>query len=470
MNPFHLSHGHLVTAIVLLGFLKMFCFTGLVNLGRSVNTLSGWQGVTSGGTASINLPVNQRYHGINIQCQGIFYTAPTLTLIGAGTVNATFTFTIGAAGSPTPGSITAIVAGGTNTGMTNGTYTSTLTGGKQAIISDFTGFGATCTVTIAGGIITGIVVNNGGTACALDPRIVLNGSFYQVVNGQVVRNASVTSIIATLNHSGYIPQYGSLPLIYTDPSRNFLRDAEMNSWDLTGQESFQIQGTINAAVGSPALFGVYEFDKFQNQRTVTAQNQAYILDANGKPYPIGSKVPFLAPIGQKQLTQTLTTGPTDITTLLTTYPFTRIYVVGATPGNIYGLDILMDGAIILQTTTKDLYELNSRYNFQTGSVLTAPNTSGKGFGGVTSGTPAPTWAAIATPTTTPNGVLGANSGTATAGAAVQSYPWDVVAIFDIDGRPWKALRGKNLIVRPYSNINQNCTVMVETLPGAFLGS
>ena len=448
----------------MLALLPCFGVSGLINLGRSYNVLSGWQSVAPGSTTTINLPVNQRYHGINIQTGGIIYTAPTLTLTGAGSVNATFTFTIGAAGSTTPGSITAIAFGGTNTGMTNGTYTSTLTGGKQAVISDTTGFGATCTVTIAGGSVTGIVVNNGGTACPVDPRILFNTQFYQIVNGQVVRNATATSIIAALNNSGYVPQYGSLPLVYTDPSRNFLKDNDSNSWDMTGQESFQIQGTLNAAVGSPYLVGVYEFDKRQNMRTVTAANQKYILQPNGSPYAVGTQVPFLSPIGQKQTTQTLVVGPTDITTILPTYPITRIYVAGATPGNIYGLDVILDGAIRCQAKAKDLYEMNSRYGFQTGSPLTSPNALGYGFGGLTSGTPAPTWANIATPTTTPNGILGTNSGTAT-----QAYPWDAVFIADIDGRYWKALRGAQLIIRPYSNINQNCTVLIETLPGAYLG-
>ena len=143
--------------VTVLAVLAIFASAGLTNLGRSVNVLSGFQGVTPGGTASINLPVNQRYFRNVLQCYGIYYSAPTLTLTGAGAVNATFTFTIGAAGSATPGSITAIAYGGTNSGMTNGTYTSTLTGGKQAVISDITGFGATCTVTIAGGSVTGIV-------------------------------------------------------------------------------------------------------------------------------------------------------------------------------------------------------------------------------------------------------------------------------------------------------------------------
>ena len=434
-------------------------------MGRSVNVLSGFQGVTPGGTASINLPVNQRYFRNVLQCYGIYYSAPTLTLTGAGSVNATFTFTIGAAGSATPGSITAIAYGGTNSGMTNGTYTSTLTGGKQAVISDITGFGATCTVTIAGGSVTGIVVNNGGTQCPIDPRILLT-SCKQIVNGQVVRDASPTSVIGAINHSGYVPQYGSFPLLYADPQRNWLRDAEMNSWDMNGQGSFQLQFGISAAVGSPALGGVMEFDPRQNTRTINANNQKYILQANGQTYPIGTKVPYLSPIAQHQTTVTITSGRFDITTIIPTYPISRIYLAGATPGNIYGLDIVADGAIRLQTTLKDLAELNSEYGFETSSPVYAPNSNGNGFGGLTNptGTPIPTWALVGTPATIPNGVLGANSGTAT-----QPYAWDAVYIADMNGRPWNALRCANLIIRTYANAGENVTVMVESLPGAYRG-
>ena len=435
------------------------------NLGRSVNVLSGFQGVTAGGTASINLPVGQRYHRLILQCVAVNYLAATSGVAQTAVKVKSTSGTIGT------GTVTPTIANGVVTAATaGGTFTGTWAVGDLITFNDPTGIGAVLYVaTLSSSLpatfnLTGTGAS-GGIAGPIDPRLLIT-SMKLLVNGQVIRDITPTSIIGILNHWGYRPQYGSLPLIFTEPARNFLRDAEMNSWDLAGQNTFQLQFGIATGYTGIQVYGVMEFDKLRNARTCTAANQAYLglNPATNAAWAIGSKVPFLSPVGQHQFSYPITTGRFDITTLNFTYPITKIYLASATPGTIYGLDILADGNLILQTTAKDLAELNSEYNFQTSSPNYAPQLNGNGYGAYTPAFPT-TNAQGQTPTTTPNGVLGSFDGTAS-----QPYAWDAVAVFDMDSRPWKALRvASSLIVRVYSNLAQNVTVVAETLPGAYLG-
>src|ERR1035441_6727842 len=150
-----------------------------------------------------------------------------------------------------------------------------------------------------------------GVACPLDPRILILG-LKQMVNGQIMRDITPASIIGILNHNGYKPQYGSLPLEYTCAGRNWLRDNEAQSWDLTGQNSNQYQFQLNPSVASPGLSGIVEWDNKRNARVCTAQNQAYLgTDSTGKPWAIGSTVPFLEPIGQHQIGAVIPAGRLD---------------------------------------------------------------------------------------------------------------------------------------------------------------
>ena len=210
------------------------------------------------------------------------------------------------------------------------------------------------------------------------------------------------------------------------------------------------------------LSGVYEFDKLRNQRTINAANQPYILNPQGQQYAVGTVVPFLAPVAQHQFNYQITSGRYDFTTLPFAYPIRRIYLVGATPGNIYELDIIADGNLVFQATAKDIAEANAQYNLQTGSPNYIPSTGG-GYFGLAAGI---SGSEGQVPQTIPNGPLTLGF----QGSTSIPFPWDVAAIFDVSGRQWESLVvSSSLIVRTYSNITQNVTLVAETLPGAFLG-
>lgn len=457
---------HLLIPVV--AIMAIMALSAVVNLGRQVNVIAPFQGVVAGGTASSSQPVGQRNHRINLQCQGIYFSATSgtaypMTIVKAASASATV-------GSNT---ITPTIVGNQITAVTftaGATASTNFAVGDLVSYQDPTGYGLLVYVaTVSGGAIATVNLTGAGASkgspCPLDPRIMLT-SVKQLVNGQVIRDDSPASIIGEMIFNGYIPQTGSLPLIYTEPWRNFLRDHAMNSWDLTGQNTFQIQVVINANVASPSITGVVEFDKFRNARTCTAQNQAYLGNnpATGQPWAINSKVPFLDPIGRHQNTYSIPSGKSDITTLNFSYPITALYCVGATPGNLYGLDIIADGALVLQVTAADMYELYAQYGMQAGNKIYAPSANGGGFNGGL-GT-LPLWASDRNlPTTIPNGVLAADTGTAT-----NPFPFDLVAKFDVDGRDWEALRvTSSLIFRVYSNISQNITIVTEARPGAYLG-
>ncbi len=441
-------------------------------LGRTVNVLSGFQGVAPGSTASLSMPVGQRTHRMNIQCTGIYFSATSGTaypLVFVKTANPAAT-----AGTNT---LTPTIVNGQLTALTftaGGTASTNVTVGDLVTYVDPTGFGhAAYVATVTGGPPGAIATINltgagasKGVACPIDPRILIL-NLKQMVNGQVIRDITPTSIIGICNDHGYKPQYGSLPLLYTEPWRNFLRDNEANSWDLTGQNTNQYQFQLNPNVQSPGLSGVMEFDKKRNARVCTAQNQAYLgTDSTGKPWAIGTKVPFLAPIGQHQIGAVVPAGKFDVTTVNFSYPILALYIAGSLPGNIYGIDILADGNLIHQVSAKDMAELQSQYNYQTSNALYAPLLNGGGFGGQ-SGTvfPAPGLANDETPMTTPNGVLGAESGNSSS-----PFAWDAVVRFEESGRFWEGIQpSASFIVRVYSNAAQTLTIVSETSPGAYLG-
>ena len=126
----------------------------LNNEGRLINFVNGITGVSAGGQAVVNMPVNRRYHNLTMQCTAVNYTggaAKTITALTGTGISATGTLTI-SNGVPTAITITAGGSGwtvgdtftiedATGTGFV-GTV-ATVTGGPPGAIT-------TATVTVAG--------------------------------------------------------------------------------------------------------------------------------------------------------------------------------------------------------------------------------------------------------------------------------------------------------------------------------
>lgn len=414
----------------------------LGNLGRFRNNLPGIQGVSSGGSATMNMNSGQRYHRLLISCQAVNYTAPTVSISGAGTYNATLTPVVA------QGAITSVTITAAGSGMTNGTYT---TAAGQVIITDATGVGAQLSVTIASGAVSAVNVVSGGQPGPANPASVLT-SLRQTVNGAVIRDISPAQILSIIVAKGYLPNYGILPILYTDPSQNFIRDNAIKSWDMTGQTNYALQFGISGVATSPNLSGIMEFDYQRNKRT---QN--------------GQDVPFLLIENQHSFTIALVAGENIITTIPWKRPTTKLWFAGSTAGAIAKIEVQADNQLAYQGTAQTFSEDAAEYGFQVGSTWSAPFAGGgggwgngaPGTGNTVSGT-----GVKGVPTTIPNGTLTAN----TFLQGTNLFPFDAAAIFDVDGRPWEALRVNNgLTIRVTSTVAQNLTIIQESLSPGFTG-
>lgn len=457
-----------------------------VNLGRLVNFLSGFQGVAAGSVATINPPVNQRFHRLLLNCAAVtsYSASPQLVLMTlkgiiipqSMTPVLTFTNTSGVLSSPVFGTNSVGAADATGAGLPAGTWTPTGGTAGFSFILDPTGTGQGVTVTTASSIATTVTMTTGYTTTTngpISPSTFIT-SLRLLVNGVVIRDITPAQILQIQAASGYIPQMGCLPIWFTEPLRNMLRDNELTSWDLAGQSTFQLQIGVASGLTSPTLTGSMEFDFNRNARPVKNATQLASAIAAGL-LPAGTtlasspRVPFLQPVAQHAFGVPISAGRYDITTLPWNNPQTRLWLSGSIPGNIYQVEVMCDGTMIYQATASQMYELAAQYGFQLGNASSSPTTGGGG--GVASSSTVWNGTAILNqaPTTTPNGFLQAlqpllgtqpNSG----------FPLDGAVIFDPDQRPWKACRTKqSFILRVYSNVAQNLTVLQETLPGAFSG-
>lgn len=415
------------------------------NKGRFRNNLPGIQGVSSGGSATMNMNSGQRYHRLLISCQCVNYTGPTVSITGAGTYNATLTPVL------SNGQIASVTITAAGSGMTNGTYT---TAAGQVIITDSTGIGAQLSVTIASGAVSAVSVVSGGVPGPANPASMLT-SLRQGVNGAIIRDISPAQILSILVAKGYIPNYGMLPIIYTDPSQNFIRDHAIKSWDMTGQTNYALQFGISGTAINPGITGVQEFDYQRN------------VDAFTDPK---NPVPYLMIENQHSFTIALVAGDNIITTIPWKRPTTKLWFVGATPGNIAKIEVQADNQIAYQGTAQTFAEDAAEYGFQVGSTWSAPYAGGGGgwsvgaplTGSVVSGT-----GVRGQPTTIPNGTLAGNNAWID---GTNIFPFDAAAIFDVDGRPWEALKvTSGLTLRITSNVAQNLTIIQESLSPGYTG-
>ncbi len=429
------------------------------NLGRLRTTISGITGVSAGSVAVVNLPVNQRYHRLQLNCSGVNYTGgvaivPTIVTAG-GFTNTTGTCRLNCVNG-VPTSVTYVA--GNSAGATTATVLS---------VPDSTGMSSiilTCTAAGTGVLGNATFAISGATAGPIQPATLIT-SLRLSVNGVVMRDISPAQILAIMTACGYFPQFGSLPIWFTEPTRNFLRDNELTSWDLFGQSTFQIQIGISANVTTPGLTGLMEFDYNRNARAGNAAQTAAAIAAGAiaKGAPVGTPIPFAQPVSQHSFTIPISSGRFDITTLPHNKPISRLWLSGSSYGNLTQVEILQDGNLVYQASAQQMFEDASEYGYQLGNPYVAA-AGGGGYGGGVNG-----FATAQVATSIPNGVLSGSPWLYGAGGG-SLYPLDGAVIFDLDNRPWKALRVDNaLVLRVYSNAAQNLTVIQETLPGAFSG-
>ena len=136
---------------------------------------------------------------------------------------------------------------------------------------DATGTGAVFTVaTLTGGAGSGVATATynalSATASPIDPGALLS-TVKQLVNGVTMRDITARFAIMIAQACGDLPLLGDLHLYYTEPARNEIRPNEATSWDLLGQNTFQVIPTLNAGYLSPGITGVMEFDYLRNSYT-----------------------------------------------------------------------------------------------------------------------------------------------------------------------------------------------------------
>jgi len=375
------------------------------NLGRQIQFINGINGVSAGGNPLINMDVNKRYHRNKLLCSAVNYTGgtalATTVLTGSGANNLTVTPTV------VNGVITAVavVAGGTG-------YVT----GDTVTITDATGTGFVGTVTAAAGVVTAVAVTVAGIASPVSPATFFS-AFKEVVNGVIIRDISPTSILQIAIANGYYPALGELPLYYTDPADNINQLNEVTSWDLFGQSTFSLQGTIPGTVSLPSLIGAQEFDNSRNLRPTSK-----------------GLIPFLQPIAQHEYTFNVVAGVNLINTIPFDYPIRRIWIKGSTPLSITQLEVDQDSNKVMEATYSEMRKMYEDYGFQFGKPNWFNTTTTPAF-----------LAAYQTPT----------------------Y-FDFAYISDPDRRLQKSLTCENsLVLRITSSVAQSVTIVMEYLPGQY---
>ncbi len=383
----------------------------LANKGRLINFINGITGVSPGGQAVVNMPVNQRNHRLIFQCAAVNYTggaAKTITKITGAGISATGTLTV-VNGVPTAITIT---AGGSG-----------WTVGDTFAIADATGSGFVGTVaTVTGGppgALATATVTTAGIATAVDVASFFS-SIKLLVNGVNMRDIDPVDVIKVSMANGYFPRLGECPIFFTTPWANVNQQNEIGSWDLFGQSTFQLQLGIATTVTSPSLSGVQEFDYMRNVR----------------PGDKGELIPFLQPTAQHSFTWPIVAGRNDINTIPFSFPISRMFFQGSVAGSITQVEIYQDNNKVMECTLEQLKQAYIEYGFYFGQANYLNQSR-------------------------------AASDTLQAQYALPRG-YDAAYISDPDQRSWKALSCANsMVVRIYSSVAQNLTIVQETLPGSF---
>jgi hypothetical protein len=391
------------------------------NRGRLINIINGINGVSAGGAAVINLPVNQRYHRNTLQCTAVNYT-------GGNSANALFTGTITGATTTTTGAGTGATL---NLTVVNGAITAVAVnaaGSGYAVNDklfpvDATGQGASINVAaVSSGAVSTVTLLSGGAPSPISP-VAFFSSIQQLVNGINMRDISPQDILNIATANGILTNLGELPLYYTEPFFNVNQQNEIMSWDMFGQSTFTLKLNIAPGLVSPGLTGESEFDYLRNVR----------------PGSNGGQIPFLQPVSQHSYGFNVVAGINRINTLPFDYPIRRLWINGTTPGNITGLIVYQDANKVFEVgTVQQMHQMYEDYGFQFGR---------------------------------PNYVNQTYATTATNVLKSQYNPigyYDMAYLSDPDQRIYKALSCDNsFVLQVTSAIAQAITVTMETLPGAY---
>lgn len=316
-----------------------------MNYGSSQNIISGIQGVSAGGQASINMPVNARLHRLTFQTRGIGYGlngTPTAVPATAD-AGATFTLTVVA------GRITAIAIVGAVSTKANGTYPLTITDPAYVAlngISQNVGQGATGTYTVVGLAVTAAAITNAGIVGDIPPELFFTSSKH-LVNGVVMRDISAADTIRIARINGYVPANSEFPVFFTEPWRKIVDHDQATAWDLIGQSTYQILYGISPSITSPDLQGTYEFDYLRNARKDSKGNQ----------------VLFLRPIKQHTFTYNVPAGLFNVTSLPVDYPIQRMFLKETGVGSIINVELYQDGNKVLEGTYSQVNQMLTQYGF-----------------------------------------------------------------------------------------------------------
>jgi hypothetical protein len=384
------------------------------NRSPNLQIVNGIGNVDVNSTPSVTFVTPRRYHGIRYLCKAVNYTGgaglTTAKITGAGNDLLTVTPTL-TKGEPT---VIAIVAGGAGYNI----------GDKFKITNDATGTGATFTVSAVGGggAVTAATYDAGSaTASPIEPSTLLTKLDVNVESVSQ-RNISIDSYLRLYMARGLYPKLGELPIVFTEDERNFLGVNDANAFDLHGGQKFEHFLAISANVVKPGLTATQEWDDRRN----------YVSRK-------GNSVPLIDPIRYRETQIDLAVGDNDFDhnkIPIGKMPIQRIWLLGATPGNLSKLIVESDGQKRLEGQVADL---NARYE-KLGYHMGSPN-----------------W-------------LNTNWAASNALKAAFNQPryFDAAYIPDSDGRP-----GERLFVKSEfkmfitSAVAQKCRVVLELAPGGY---
>lgn len=245
-----------------------------------------------------------------------------------------------------------------------------------------------------------------------------------IVNGTPVRDIDPANILKICQAQGYYPLLGELPIWFTEPlgtGQNIIEPDDVLSWDMFGQQTFQIQIGIAAGAGAtPGITGVWIFDYLRNT------------------LPDGSLV--LQPVAQHQFSFPIVVGKNDITILPFEFPIRRIYLYGGTLGHILDCEIYQDGQKVQEATVAQARQATRPYGFR---YINTPDSTY--FRNATGPADLAVSALLETPVF-----------------------FDYNMITDPDGRWWRCLKcAKNFNIRVNSDLAMTLNIVMETLPGAY---
>jgi len=300
--------------------------------------------VNAGGAFNVDFVVGNRKHGVQLYCQAVNYTGgvglATKHLTGGGNDQLTVTPTLTAGREPT---LLTIVAAGNGYNV-----------GDTFQIVDATGVGAVFVVTVlTGGAGTGVAAAsyNAGTATAspVEPDFLFSGALQINIGSATQYNVDPIFYAMRRQAVGLLSPLGVLNIDFTDPSRNWLSDNDITSWDTFGARSMTIVGKINANAVKPSVTGDEEFDFRRNN------------------FNQGGTVLFANPFKYVQQVVDLVVGTVPISNLTLFGKLVRLYVrCQTTASTITQIKFTADGQVRVEGNVVDVNKRYRGYGFHFG--------------------------------------------------------------------------------------------------------